>query len=341
MPNKMTHKILIFQPILTIKVYKYAKILSKYFKVDVGYTKYNFDKNYNLNTNFINKFILVKNIESLINDYYYIIFKDINTILMNIYDKYRDKILILICDVYFCRSNNKEYVNKEINFLKKIDYNHVIFSGYFIKRQVQILKINISKSLVIPNVPLIENIPDKKLIKLSTIDNKYHIVYCGTLQTGNNHRNYKNIVEKINKYNNIILHIIPTKHDGYNDYIKPNLKNIKIHNTQPHETLHKYLTQFDIGFVYYSLEYSDKDYINLSEGNKFYDYLFAGLPIIANNSVSYNYLVNKYKCGICIKSLDNLDKICNDIKNININFDCCKNSLDYYIENNQQRFMIN
>ena len=88
----MSRKILIFQPILTIKVYKYAKALSKYFIVDVGYTKYKFDKNYEVNTDFINKFIQVKTIESLINNYYYVIFKDINTILFNINDNNKYKI---------------------------------------------------------------------------------------------------------------------------------------------------------------------------------------------------------------------------------------------------------
>lgn len=332
-------KILIFQPTLTIKVYKYANILSKYYNVELGYTTCNFDKNYILDKNFTE--LKISNLENIINNYKLVIFKDINPILMNIYDKYREKIIILISDIYFCRSNNRKYAEQEKKFIKNIDPNNVIFSGYFIKKYiVDYLDKKFMNSVIIPNVPMIENIP-QNIEKLSEKDNKIHLVYCGTLQKGNNHRNYQNIILNIIKYDNIMFHIIPTKHDSFLEYIDKNYKNIKIHKTQNHTCLHKYLTQFDIGFAYYSVEHSDKDYINISEGNKFYDYLFAGLPIIANNSESYNFLINKYKCGRCVNNLDNLDEIVKEVIMIKIDFNCIENSLDNYIDKNKKIFKIN
>ena len=77
-----------------------------------------------------------------------------------------------------------------------------------------------------------------------------------------------------------------------------------IHPTIPYQKLHQFLTQFDIGLCIFDMSFADREYIHISEANKFYDYLCAGLPQVVNTSRSYEFLIKKYQCGLCLPKIE-------------------------------------
>ena len=60
-------------------------------------------------------------------------------------------------------------------------------------------------------------------------------------------------------------------------------------------------SEYDIGILYFENIYTDKEYINISEPNKMFEYYFAQLPILCNFSSSYYENIVKHKLGISVE----------------------------------------
>ena len=339
-------RLLFFEPKLCIKTYKYSLALSRLgHTIDMAYVSGKFDLNYKLNDKYVRSFNPVKNAKDIIglvkqNKYHYVICKDINPtvrdLLIDI--SIRDRVVLLIGDIHMIRTTSIDRIRLEKDVFGLISANRVIFSGTFIKNEVtKIIGPKFTKSVVVPNVPVA--IPGGIIQhpKLSSgsrgdgWDNKIHLVYCGCLQNDQGHRNFNTIFANILKHcPDVILHVLPTKYkvgvDGLNMKNDPRLV---IHDSIPNEKLHSYLTQFDIGLCLFDMSFQDRDYIHISEANKFYDYLFAGIPQITNDSRSYRYLIDLYKCGETLGNVDsNFSTVLNRVKEIKVVIDVDKECLD-------------
>ena len=340
-------RLLFFEPKLCIKTYKYSLALNRMGNViDMAYLNGKFDLNYKLNDKYVNKYHAVKNSKDLINlfkqqKYSYIICKDINPLTRDlIHDPaIACRMILLIGDIHMIRTDNAERIKLEKEVFKLINPSRVIFSGTFIQKEVnKLMNHRFMKSYVVPNVPVSILGGITLLPKLSSLDEHTHLVYCGCLQNDQGHRNFNNVFASIlQSCPNVVLHVLPTKYKvGVDGLAMKNDPRVVIHDSIPNEKLHSYLTQFDIGLCLFDMSFQDREYIHISEANKFYDYLFAGIPQIANDSKSYQYLIKKYNCGETIH-LDQINhsfcETINRVKQIKIDFDPEKEYLDTYLKN--------
>jgi hypothetical protein len=338
------YKALFFEPTLCIKTYKYAKVFSELgYIVDVMYNRNNFDHNYNVDTKFINTMHHITLFESFVKvhtKYDVIFFKDISKVLCDCL-KAKINCIVLLGDIKMMRSDHKQVIQNEKYAFSVLRPEQIIFPTPYMKEFINDMFGNkFITSPVIPNVPLFKNIPKDKFEKLSKKDGKIHIVYIGCLQIGHNHRNYEDIINKIIKHDKLKLHIIPTKHtDGLDSYNCDKNKFI-LHKTHTNNDLISYLTQFDIGLNFFNVDYDFSNYIDITVSNKFYDYLFAGLPMILNNTKSYKHLNSIYKCGINIDSVDlgRIDEIAHKVKGIKIDFNPYDHTLQNYVIDNWRFF---
>ena len=97
-----------------------------------------------------------------------------------------------------------------------------------------------------------------------------------------------------------------------------NNKNIFLHKAVETNQILEIASSADIGIAYLN-NGSLND--NLCLPNKFFEYIFSGLPVITSNSPDMVDIINKYNIGITISKLnkENLLKAINKIKNLNHN----------------------
>jgi len=341
----MVMKILFFEPKLCIKTYKYARSFWKLgHRIEMAYLIGKFDLNYNLDASFVKAYHKVVDIPAflkLARGYNLVICKDINGYVSKALDDKKIKLVLLVGDVQSGRTKDKRLVPIEKTVFTKILPQRVVFSGTFLRAHaVSLLKMpQLAKSPVIPNVPTNEALTPKP--KLSATDGKLHLVYCGCLQNNDGHRNFKKLFAQIVKFPDIVLHIIPTKYKIGIDNLGLKSSNLVIHPTVKYNKLHSFLTQFDIGLCLFDMSYADREYIHVSEANKFYDYLYAGLPVVANDSRSYRDLVNRWDCGMVLGDVKaDFAKKLKTIKGKKIKWDIRQEGLEVHLRRNFGYFCI-
>ncbi len=100
---------------------------------------------------------------------------------------------------------------------------------------------------------------------------------------------------------NIHLTIYGTKYNQ--DKMKKffaSCKHITFKCTIPHDDIIKELTRYDYGLCYFNMDYSDAEYIEISQPNKFFDYFYSRLPIICNNTHAFADFINENKTSFAI-----------------------------------------
>ena len=326
--NKQKKTVLLYSNNLCSKMYKYAIVFNELnYYVELYYSKNDYIKN--------NKFkkIKVNNANEINLNRDLIIFRNTSDILMKLINKI-DAYLI-IDDIKMIKTESDNIIRQEKTVLNTINCNKVFFTNKFLKDYINIKFTNkFVKSSIIPNMPIFQQIPKNYLPKLNLQDNKIHIVLIGSFSDDFTYKNMEDIIDKINEFDNIVLHIVPNKKN------KVKYDNCIYHETQSDDYLITYLTQFDVGLMFYNIEYDYSNYTDISISNKFYDYLYADLPMIMNNTLSYRYLNTIYKCGINIDyiELNRINEIAKKVKNIKINIDKYENTLQNIFINNYKFF---
>jgi hypothetical protein len=85
-----------------------------------------------------------------------------------------------------------------------------------------------------------------------------------------------------------------------------NCKYVTFKFTIPHDDIIKELSRYDYGLCYFNMNYSDAEYIEISQPNKFYDYFYSRLPIICNNTHAFSDFINKNKIGFTINNINEI-----------------------------------
>ena len=179
---------------------------------------------------------------------------------------------------------------------------------------------NLKKIITVRNTPL------KKLVNKSNyFREKYKIssentiiLYLGGLFKGRSINQLISIFEEINASN---LFLVFMGYGEMEEFIKQkskNNKNIFLHKAVETNQILEIASSADIGIAYLN-NGSLND--NLCLPNKFFEYIFSGLPVITSNSPDMVDIINKYNIGITISKLnkENLLKAINKIKNLNHN----------------------
>lgn len=188
-------------------------------------------------------------------------------------------------------------------------------------------KFKVPISEVIINVPPIMNKPNFKLINDVT---KINFVYVGLLVRG---RGIENILKC---FSNDDFHTVTFIGDGeLSDLIKCYSKeNANIYHKEPilANDLPKYLQKYDIGLCTIPSSTSLSDYYSLP--NKLFEYLFAGLIIVASDLPEIKDVLMSTGRGVVIKNENfNIFDLYNKVAHNNF---CLNPNLDKYLFENQQ-----
>ena len=330
-------KIVLYQSSPRIRLYKYSKLFSKMgHEVSCFYVDNDFSYHYTgLELSHFKQIKKINNLNDFLG-YDHIFLIDLVCVRGVHQALVRNNINVkfLIGDVWLLRNGydvinkkllyNNNLIQNEINVLNKYDYTNFIFSGELMKNHVSdALNLpKIKESLVVPNTNFMEWInKDNFKEKLSKKDDMIHIVYVGGVTRKNeiHHRNFYESFDKLTKNTFICLHVYPTNH-LCNDY--PKKKNIIYHDRCPIQNLVQEISQYDMGLLTFNMTGKDGWYINVSDPNKLYDYTYAKLPIICNNSLSYKQMIEQNNLGKCVNNLDNItkDELYKIIENYNYDY---------------------
>jgi len=144
-------------------------------------------------------------------------------------------------------------------------------------------------------------------------NNTCSVLYSGSLEEWS----VKSLIEHAAKFEQLSLTLSGWSRDGFiNKYISGVgiLNNIKINLIKYTFTDYiEVVKKHDIGLVWYSGKTDNIRYISRSSG-KYFMYLSCGKPVIVQNLPGIADDVNKYKLGVVIESLDELNGAVDHIK---------------------------
>ena len=89
-------------------------------------------------------------------------------------------------------------------------------------------------------------------------------------------------------------------------------KNIYLHNAVEIKNILEYASSADIGIAYMKNGSLNDDFCL---PNKFFEYIFSGLPVITSNTPDMARIINKYNIGTTISKIDSVNLI-NAIKKV-------------------------
>jgi glycosyltransferase involved in cell wall biosynthesis len=148
---------------------------------------------------------------------------------------------------------------------------------------------------VLYNYTVEDDLPRRFNSKLSQKDGQIHLVYEGGIGT-QGHRNYFDLFFALAKLG-VHLHIYPTA------YV-PEIANIfkrdqRLHYYKPlsPKQIMEEMTQYDAGIIPFNTVQGNKRFLDSTIANKLFEYLAAGLPVIASSLQSYIDYFNDIPAG--------------------------------------------
>lgn len=126
--------------------------------------------------------------------------------------------------------------------------------------------------------------PDDFQAKLSSRDGLIHLVFQGRLAEKKSDHRY--IVNQLKIFNPSLfrVHLFPNNHKGFKNYKM--IESVVLHEKLPYDELIKTMSAMDYGLVIFQDTIKAKiNAVRYAFGNKTFDYLCAGLPILAQDSL--------------------------------------------------------
>lgn len=139
--------------------------------------------------------------------------------------------------------------------------------------------------LVLYNYVSQGDLPSHYLSKLSEKDGQTHVVYEGGIG-GNTHRDFKELFWELAEQG-LRLHIYPNRLTPELQALFQGRPNIHLHEpVSPHNIIGE-MSQYDIGIIPFNLVKGNRRFLDTTIANKLFEYLAAGLPVIASPLKSY------------------------------------------------------
>lgn len=180
--------------------------------------------------------------------------------------------------------------------------------------------------------------PANFLPKISLQSKKLNLVYLGRIsEHKRDHRNIINIVQLLSDID-FIIHIYPSKNKKYSDFNR--ISNVIIHDKLPYNELIKDISQYDFGITAFNDEIASKlPHIKYAFGNKTYDYLCAGIPVLVQKCLDevLDFIINN-GFGFTMENYDKYNNLSSsEYSNIVLNIIQCRNQ--FSMENQIHRII--
>jgi hypothetical protein len=175
--------------------------------------------------------------------------------------------------------------------------------------------IDIERSLVFPNYIPREWIPKVYHPKLSERDGEVHIVYEGGMSIGGGfHREYFEFFKEISR-RRVHIHIYaPTisifSEKAKRPFVEEVARNPYLHFHKPllPKELVKEMTKYDFGINPFRVNEGNIEHLNSVLPNKLFEYLGAGLPVIARDLFTLRCFLESEGVGFVYREVDDILK---------------------------------
>ncbi len=142
------------------------------------------------------------------------------------------------------------------------------------------------------------------LPKLSTQDGKIHLVFQGRI--AEKHSDHRYLAAHLREFDpqRFSIHLFPSNSKEFSEYKA--IPAVELHQKLPYAELMKAMTAMDYGLVMFQDSIAAKlPAIRYAFGNKTFDYLCAGLPILVQDSLDeIRNFVNANEVGMPLSSLN-------------------------------------
>lgn len=148
---------------------------------------------------------------------------------------------------------------------------------------------------VLYNYAVEDDLPRQFKTKLSSKDGQIHLVYEGGIGT-QGHRNYFDLFFALAKLG-VNLHIYPTAYVPEMAKIFSRDSRLHYYNPLSPKQIMEEMTQYDAGIIPFNMVQGNKRFLDSTIANKLFEYLAAGLPVIASPLQSYIDYFNAIPAG--------------------------------------------
>jgi glycosyltransferase involved in cell wall biosynthesis len=144
-----------------------------------------------------------------------------------------------------------------------------------------------------------------KLPKISAKDSRIHLVYQGGLLLGHSYRDPSELFVDLSKQG-YHVHIYPAQYSKEVEGIFSPHRNIHYERPVSPKDLIQVLSQYDLGIIPFRVTEETREVLNASLGNKLFEYLAAGLPVVAPDLTSYRIFFETHPFGFVYKDREDL-----------------------------------
>ena len=174
-------------------------------------------------------------------------------------------------------------------------------------------------SLVFYNYCSGSDLPKQLLPKLSEKDGQIHIVYEGGVGRSG-HRDFGDLFIKLAS-RGIDIHIYPAVFSTEQAHFFAQYPRIHYNRPVSPKNLIEEMSQYDVGIIPFNLKKGNKRFLDSTIANKLFEYLAAGLPVLASDLKSYKDYFSKYPVGMTFRDAEEITEILPKLQEIGTHFD--------------------
>lgn len=183
----------------------------------------------------------------------------------------------------------------------------IYVSDYTMELARKLHSIPEERSILFYNYAMMDDIKEP-LKKLSSEDGEVHVAYAGVLSLKGYRSDVLGVLKEISKMG-IHIHIFGIGSDEVLEaYRAPGKDSEHYHfeGSVPKEDLMKLLTRYDYGLIPFIPKGTESEYLHTMMPLKMFDYLAAGLPLIAPDTRSLTFFIERTSTGHIFKDISEI-----------------------------------
>jgi len=174
-----------------------------------------------------------------------------------------------------------------------------------------------NRAVVVRNCVSESHLPSEFLTKITDTFDGFNIVYQGGVRV-KGYRDYRGLFRELAELPGVQIHIYPAFPVDEYELLADEVKRIHYYDPIAPDKLLTELTQYDAGIIPLNVDDTTREMKNASLPNKLFEYLAAGLPVIARDLRQLRKFITEHECGILFNNVGDIADRIGEVKNIEI-----------------------